>query len=216
MVIIVIMTEKYNAAVEGKSIRRRSRISIGKLKSPDRATLGIVQTSLRETQSFSSIQHMRRASFNVTSSTGDVYQAALLAANPAACVQKGSEPCEELKKGKNKRRQSELLPPKRLFLPEPTRPISPTLNLEVVLNLHTISSVELDDESDDSPRQYHPIHLRSRTMHSPASPTNPTILRSPKLSPKANYWSETAQVMSATGKAKLTRMKWSKRAKQIL
>lgn len=209
------MTEKYRGAVEGKSTRRRSRISLGKLQSPDRATLDSIKTGdARETvNSFSSIQHMRRASFNVASSTGNSYHSVLLAGNSSvASTQKSSfEPNEELKNAKNRRRQSELLPSQRLFLQE-HRLNSPKFNPAMILNLRTISSIDLEEESDHPPLQFYPTHLRSRILLSPISPTIRAVPKSPPLSPAAveNYWSETAQVLSVTGGKKLERRKWSK------
>jgi hypothetical protein len=137
----------------------------------------------------------------------------LLAGNsPVASVQKSSfEHNEELKNAKNRRRQSELAPSQKLFLPE-YKPNSPKFNPQVVLNLRTISSVDLEEDSDHSPLQYIPTHLRSRILLPPISPTSSAIPKSPPISPAAaeNYWSETAQVLSVTGGKKFERRKWSK------
>lgn len=203
------MSEKSKAAVGGNLGRRRSRIVLGKLKSPEKAVLDSATVPSREetTRTPGYLSHMRRASLNIVRETGGFAQTALFAVHRL-----GAEPQktnEALEKAQNRRRQSELLPSKQAFNPY-NWTNSPTYSPQVVLDLRTISSEDLDEHSDASDHDFHPIHYRSRLLLPPISPRSP-VPRNPEPQSVENYWSETAKVLSATGLLKKPeRKKWSK------
>ena len=207
------MSERRKEEVGGNLGRRKSRRVLGGLKSKEKIGLNSlkVQNQGEAHRTFGDIRHMRRASLNIVQETGHFGQSALFALNrPGADSQKA---ILDLKKPKNRRRLSELIPSSQSFHPY-NWTNSPTYSPQVVLNLHSISSEDLDEESDSSDHQFYPIHHRSRLqlpsiLPGAPGPRSPGLRASPIV--VENYWSETAKVLSTTGILKKPgRKKWGK------